>query len=152
MYILPKTFNLAWCAWDPPELVALHPYLPPSSAVLIVILKVDTIVPSSPPFNVSALVFTLYLQIKFSLKSHFFEYLRFKYTTTFFSYFSGAEGNGLSSKVHRIRGEGMPVAAHLNAIVCPILVIASLNVDTSLGGLSKTQYSMWWKEFMLKKN
>lgn len=97
-------------------------------------------VPSSPPFNVSALVFTLYLQIKWSLKSHFFDYLSIQ--LHFFSYFSGAEGNGLSSKVHRIRGEGMPVAAHLNAIVCPILVIASLNVDTSLGGLSKTQYSM----------
>lgn len=42
--------------------MALQPYLPPSSAVLIVTLRVDTIAPSSPPGSGSALVLTLYLK------------------------------------------------------------------------------------------
>lgn len=52
-------------------------------------------------------------------------------------YLSGAAGNGLSSSVHNILGGGMPVAAHLKTILCPILVTASLNVEISLGGLSE---------------
>lgn len=54
------------------------------------------------------------------------------------THLSGAAGSGLSSKVQSILGDGTPVAAHLKAMVCPILVTASLNVDTNRGGLSET--------------
>lgn len=54
------------------------------------------------------------------------------------TYLSGAAGKGLSSKVQSILGEGTPVAAQRRAMLCPILVTASLNVDTSLGGLSES--------------
>lgn len=55
------------------------------------------------------------------------------------TYLSGAAGSGLSSKVHSIRGDGTPVAAHLMTILWPILVTAPLNVDTSRGGLSENR-------------
>lgn len=67
---LPKTFKRAWWTWDPREFVALHPYLPPSSAVLIVILNVDTILLSLSSGDVSALVVTLYLFKKTNYKLH----------------------------------------------------------------------------------
>lgn len=53
------------------------------------------------------------------------------------TYFSGADGRGLSSKDQTILGAGIPLATHLNAILCPGLAIASVNVVISLGGLSK---------------